>query len=286
MNPRIEMFFDQASATFTYVVIDESSKCAAIIDPVWGYDDKSGRTSTTGSDLIIDLIKREGLTLEWILETHAHADHLTSARYLKDTLGGKTAIGYGITQVQKIFKGIFNIGDELKANGEPFDQLFADDDTFQIGNLTAKVLATPGHTNDSVTYLIGDNAFVGDTLFMPDAGTARCDFPGGDAATLYESIQRLYTLPDNTKLYMCHDYQPNERELLYVTTVKAQREANIHANKTTKVEDFVCTREARDATLDMPRLILPAVQVNIRAGNLPVAEANGIAYLKVPVNLL
>lgn len=280
----IEMFFDKDSSTFSYVVADVSSGMAAVIDPVLDYDAAAGQVSTAGADAILAYLAANKLTLQWILETHAHADHLSAAHYLKNKTGAPVAIGEGIKKVQQTFKLVFNIADdELLAKGDYFDKLFADNETFSIGGLEAKVINTPGHTNDSVTYLIAGNLFVGDSLFMPDAGTARCDFPGGDAHVLYRSIQRIYQLPDDTQIFMCHDYQPNGRELKYQTSVLEQKTQNIHVKADTPEQEFVQKREARDKTLAVPRLIYPSVQVNIRGGQLPKAEQNGVSYIKIPL---
>ncbi|MEO3878397.1 MBL fold metallo-hydrolase [Rheinheimera fenheensis] len=280
----IEMFFDKDSSTFSYVVADVSSGMAAVIDPVLDYDAAAGQVSTAGADAILAYLAANKLTLHWILETHAHADHLSAAHYLKTKTGAPVAIGEGIKKVQQTFKLVFNIGDdELLAKGDYFDKLFADNETFSIGALEAKVINTPGHTNDSVSYLIAGNLFVGDSLFMPDAGTARCDFPGGDAHVLYRSIQRIYQLPDDTQIFMCHDYQPNGRELKYQTSVLEQKTQNIHVKAGTPEQEFVQKREARDKTLAVPRLIYPSVQVNIRGGQLPKAEQNGVSYIKIPL---
>ncbi|WP_423187118.1 MBL fold metallo-hydrolase [Alishewanella sp. d11] len=280
----IEMFFDHDSSTFSYVVADLQSKQAAIIDPVLNYDAAAGAVSTADADKLLSYLATNGLTLQWILETHAHADHLSAAHYLKQKTGATIGIGEGIRKVQQTFKVVFNIADtELQATGDYFDQLFADNEQFKIGNLQATVINTPGHTNDSVSYLIAGNLFVGDSLFMPDSGTARCDFPGGDAHILFRSIQRIYQLPAETVIYMCHDYQPNGRELRYKTTVLEQKTNNIHVKADTLETDFVAKREARDKTLAVPRLIYPAVQVNIRGGQLPQAEDNGQRYIKIPL---
>ena len=280
----IEMFFDTDSSTFSYVVADISSASAAIIDPVLNYDAAAGEVSTQDADKILAYIAANKLSVKWILETHAHADHLSAAHYLHNKTGAPVAIGEGIKKVQQTFKLVFNIGDdELMAKGDYFHKLFTDNESFTIGNVTARVINTPGHTNDSVSYLIGNNLFVGDTLFMPDAGTARCDFPGGDAHILYRSVQRIYQLPDETKIYMCHDYQPGGRELKYQTSVAGQKAQNIHIKAGTPEQEFVQKREARDKTLAVPRLIYPAVQVNIRGGQLPQAEHNGVSYIKVPL---
>ena len=283
-RPDIKAFFDEATFTVSYVVSDPESKRAAIIDPVLDYDANSGRTSTESADEIADFIKSAGLTVDWILETHVHADHLSGAPLLKDQFGGRSAIGSHVTKVQNTFKGIFNISD-LAVDGSQFDRLFADGDTFKIGGLDARVMATPGHTPACVTYVIGDSAFVGDTLFMPDFGTARTDFPGGSAAGLYASIQRIFELPDETRLFMCHDYKAPGRDVYaWETSVRAQRDKNIHIRDSVSEEEFVELREGRDSQLGMPKLILPSIQVNIRAGKLPDAEENGIRYLKIPMD--
>lgn len=280
----IEMFFDKDSSTFSYVVSDKSSGMAAVIDPVLDYDAAAGQVSTAGADSILAYLDANKLTLQWILETHAHADHLSAAHYLHTKTGAPVAIGEGIKKVQQTFKLVFNIGDdELTAKGDYFDKLFADNEVFSIGNLEAKVINTPGHTNDSVSYLIAGNLFVGDSLFMPDSGTARCDFPGGDAHVLFRSIQRIYQLPDETQIFMCHDYQPGGRELKYQTSVLEQKTQNIHVKADTSEQEFVQKREARDQTLAVPRLIYPSVQVNIRGGQLPKAEQNGVSYMKIPL---
>ena len=283
-NLHIEMFFDADSSTFSYVVVDTGSACAAIIDPVLNYDAAGGEVTTDDADKILAYIAANKLNVQWILETHAHADHLSAADYLHRKTGAPVAIGEGIKKVQQTFKLVFNLGDdELLAKGDYFHKLFADNEHFNIGSLTARVLNTPGHTNDSVSYLIAGNLFVGDSLFMPDSGTARCDFPGGDAHILYRSIQRIYQLPDETKIYMCHDYQPGGRELKYQTSVAEQKAQNIHVKADTPEQEFVQKREARDKTLAVPRLIYPAVQVNIRGGQLPKAADNGVSYIKIPL---
>jgi glyoxylase-like metal-dependent hydrolase (beta-lactamase superfamily II) len=280
----IEMFFDPDSSTFSYVVVDSASASAAIIDPVLNYDAAAGEVTTLDADKMLAYIAANKLSVQWILETHAHADHLSAADYLHRKTGAPVAIGEGIKKVQHTFKLVFNLGDdELLAKGDYFHKLFADNECFNIGSLTAQVINTPGHTNDSVSYLIAGNLFVGDSLFMPDAGTARCDFPGGDAHILYRSIQRIYQLPDETKIYMCHDYQPGGRELKYQTSVAEQKAQNIHVNAATAEQEFVQKREARDKTLAVPRLIYPAVQVNIRGGQLPKVEHNGVSYIKIPL---
>ena len=286
-NVHIEMFFDKDSSTFSYVVADTHSRQAAVIDPVLDYDAAAGTVSTGGADKILSYLAQQQFTLQWILETHAHADHLSAADYLKRKTGAPIAIGEGIKKVQQTFKLVFNLDDdELTAKGDYFDKLFSDNETFTIGNVNARVINTPGHTNDSVSYLIAGNLFVGDSLFMPDAGTARCDFPGGDAHILFRSIQRIYQLPDDTRIFICHDYQPNGRELRYLTSVAEQKAANIHVKADTPEQEFVQKRETRDKTLAVPRLIYPAVQVNIRGGQLPSAEQNGVSYIKIPLKQL
>ena len=286
LNPQVHSIFDAATWTVTYVVYNGRGYAAAIIDSVLDYDPKSGRTRTTSADKVVDYVQSHDLTLQWILETHAHADHLSAAPYLKQKLGGKIGIGDQITRVQKVFKGIFNLEPEFRLDGSQFDALLKDDEEFRIGALTARVMAVPGHTPACVAYQVGDAVFVGDTLFMPDVGTARCDFPGGDARTLYGSVRRLLSLPPETRLFMCHDYPPNDRPVAYETTVAEQRARNIHVHDGISEAQFVEMRTKRDATLEMPTLILPAVQINIRAGELPPKEANGIAYAKIPLNAL
>ena len=285
-NPQVEGFFDSATWTVTYVVHNGPDSACAIVDSVLDYDPKSGRTRTTSADKVIAFVKSHQLRVEWILETHAHADHLSAAPYLKQHLGGQIAIGDQITRVQKVFKGIFNLEPEFKQDGSQFDVLLKDEEAFRIGELTAKVVAVPGHTPACVAYQVGDAVFVGDTLFMPDVGTARCDFPGGDAKTLYASTRKILSLPPETRLFMCHDYPPNGRPIAFETTVAEQRAKNIHVHDGVSEADFVEMRSKRDATLEMPVLILPAVQINIRAGEMPPQEANGTAYLKIPINAL
>ncbi|WP_196157669.1 MBL fold metallo-hydrolase [Reinekea sp. G2M2-21] len=283
----VKTFFDPATFTYTHVMHDADSRKALIVDSVLDYDPKSGRTATASADEVIAYVGEQDLTVEWIVETHVHADHLSAAPYLKAKLGGKTAIGSHINAVQKTFKTIFNVEDEFRTDGSQFDRLFSDNDTFQVGALTVTVMHTPGHTPACSTYVVdNEHAFVGDTIFMPDQGTARCDFPGGDATVLFNSVKRILSLPDSTKLYMCHDYGPNGREYQYLTTVKEERERNIHVNEKVSVDEFVKMRSERDATLDMPTLILPSVQINMRAGEMPPAERNGTAYIKVPLNAL
>jgi len=284
MSAVITIFFHKPTSTFSYVVADPATRQAAIIDPVLDYDAAAGRTGTVSADAIIVHLREAQLTLEWILETHAHADHVSAAQHIKKGLGGKIAIGEGIRQVQTSFATLFNIASQVPTNGSQFDHLFKDGETFRIGDLEARVMTTPGHTSDSLTYVIGDAAFVGDTLFMPDSGTARCDFPGGDAGRLYDSIHRILSLPDTTRLYVCHDYAPGGRDYQHQTTVAEQRRANIHVHNGVSRDEYVKLRSARDRTLNMPALLLPAVQINIRAGQLPEPEANDIAYLKIPLN--
>ena len=287
MSPQIQGFFDPVTATITYVVHEAAPGGAcAIIDSVLDYDPKSGRSSTASADRVADYVRQHGLKTEWLLETHAHADHLSAAPYLQRQLGGVIAIGQSIQTVQGVFKKIFNLEPEFQLDGSQFGHLFKDGETFRIGALTAQAIHVPGHTPADMAYLIGDAAFVGDTLFMPDVGTARCDFPGGDAHQLYRSIQRLLSLPAETRLYMCHDYPPAGREASWQTTVAEQRRANIHVREGIGEDDFVAMRTRRDATLSMPTLILPAIQVNIRAGHFPPAEDNGVRYLKIPVDAL
>ena len=287
MSPQIKSFFDEVTSTVSYVVYDDAGGHAAIVDPVLDYDPKSGRTRTTSADKLIEFIQSNRLSVDWILETHAHADHLSAAHYLKAKIGGKIAIGESIRQVQGAFKTIYNLEPEFRQDGSQFDHLFKDGETFSIGKLTGRVMHVPGHTPADMAYQIEDAVFVGDTLFMPDVGTARCDFPGGDAHQLYRSIKKLLSLPGETRLFMCHDYPPEKkRQPAWETTVADQRARNIHVRDGISEEDFVAMRTKRDATLDMPVLILPSVQVNIRAGEMPPAEDNGVSYLKIPVNAL
>ena len=282
----IQHFYDEDTGSLSYVVSDPGSNSAAVIDPVLGYSAESGRTDKIGARKIIEYLQAEGLSLEWILETHAHADHLTAAQFLKSELGGQIGIGRGICEVQEHFAKVFNLQTSFNADGRQFDRLFSDGDSIPIGNLDATVLHTPGHTNDSVTYIVGDAAFVGDSLFMCDYGTARCDFPGGDAGLLYESILRLFSLPDETRLFMCHDYPPDDRELRFVCTVAEQKQTNIHLSNGVSKSDYIDMREKRDATLGLPKLILPSVQVNICAGHLPDSEDNQVSYLKIPLDTI
>ena len=285
-RPIVHGIFDKATWTVTYIVHSGVGTACAIIDSVLDYDPKSGRTSTTSADKVVAYVQAHQLQVAWILETHAHADHVSAAPYLKKLLGGKTAIGSHITQVQKVFKGIFNLEPAFKQDGSQFDQLLDRDEAFEVGDLTGKVLFVPGHTPACVAYQLGDAVFVGDTLFMPDVGTARCDFPGGDARALYASTRKILSLPPETRLFMCHDYPPTDRPVAFETTVAAQRAHNIHVHDGITEDQFVEMRTKRDATLDMPVLILPAVQINIRAGELPPQESNGVAYLKIPLNAL
>ncbi len=285
MQPSVKAFFDQATYTFSYVVRDPDSTHCAIIDSVLDYDPKSGRTSTHSADAIVDYIEAQGLKVDWILETHAHADHITGSVHLLERLGGRTGIGARIVDVQATFMKLFNLTGDLVPNGRQFDHLFEDGDRFAIGTMSVDVIHTPGHTPACLTYLIGDCAFVGDTLFMPDYGTARADFPGGDARTLYRSIRRVLSLPSATRLFLCHDYLPEGRsEYFHETSVAAEREGNIHVHDGISEDSFVAMRNARDKTLEMPTLILPSIQVNIRAGHFPEPESNRVVYLKIPVN--
>lgn len=287
MSARIEAFFDPATFTNSYVVSDPQTRQCAVIDSVLDYDAASGRTSHQAADRIIDYIRTHDLQVKWLLETHVHADHLSAAHYLKQHLGGRLAIGERITEVQRTFAELFNAGAGFATDGRQFDQLFRDGERFQIGSLDAQALHTPGHTPACLTYLIGDAAFVGDTLFMPDYGTARCDFPGGDARTLYRSIQKLFALPDSTRVFLCHDYKASGRETFFhETSIGAERAHNIHIHAGIDEEEFVTMRTARDATLGLPALILPSVQVNMRGGELPPAESNGTRYLKIPLDRL
>ncbi len=287
LKPDVKAFFDEATNTVSYVVKDPGSNACAIVDSVLDFDPASGRTSTMSADAIVADAKARGLTVAWILETHAHADHLSAAPYLKKALGGKIAIGAHIQTVQETFGKVFNAEPAFKRDGSQFDRLFNDGDTFAIGGLRARAMHTPGHTPACLTYVIGDAAFVGDTLFMPDYGSARCDFPGGDARTLFRSIQKIFALPPETRLFMCHDYKaPGRDEYAWETTVAEERRANVHVKDGTAEDAFVKMREARDRTLSMPRLILPSIQINMRAGDLPPPDTNGTRYLKLPLNAL
>jgi glyoxylase-like metal-dependent hydrolase (beta-lactamase superfamily II) len=286
VHPTIQPFFDPATWTVTYVVFQEGRSECAIIDSVLDYDPKAGRTSTASADKVIAFVRAHELRVEWILETHAHADHMSAAPYLKRRLGGQIAIGQNIRRVQGVFKKLFNLEPKFRLDGSQFDHLFDDGATFAVGGLTGRAIHVPGHTPADMAYQIGDAVFVGDTLFMPDVGTARCDFPGGDAHELYRSIRKLLDLPSNTRLFMCHDYPPEGRGPAWETTVRAQREGNIHVHDGVSEEQFVAMRRARDATLAMPTLLLPSVQVNIRAGELPPPDANGVRYLKIPLDVI
>jgi len=283
MTPHVQAFFDEATNTVTYVVRDPQGTACAVVDSVLDFDYASGRTDTRAADAVVAYIEAEGLQLQWVLETHVHADHLSAAPYLQERLGGQLGIGERITLVQETFGKVFNEGTRFARDGSQFDRLFADGDTFMLGQMRGEVMHTPGHTPACLTYVIGDAAFVGDTLFMPDYGTARCDFPGGSAAVMYDSIQRILALPDATRIFVCHDYKaPGRDTFAWETTVGAQKALN--KQLTQSKDAFVAMREARDATLAMPRLIIPALQVNMRAGHMPEPEDNGVAYLKVPVN--
>jgi len=286
MNALVKSFFDPATSTFTHVVHDRVGGHAAIVDPVLDFDAASGRTGRDSADAVIAFVREQGLSVDWILETHAHADHLSAAPYLQAQLGGRIAIGEAIKRVQGVFKPIFNMEPEFLTDGSQFDHLFSDGEVFTIGTLQAQAWHVPGHTPADLAYVIGDAVFVGDTLFPPDVGTARCDFPGGDAHALYQSVQRLLALPEDTRLFMCHDYPATDRAPLAMCTVREQREGNIHVHAGVAEPAFVAMRQARDATLAMPRLILPSIQVNVRAGHLPPAEADGRRYLKLPVDVL
>ena len=287
MKPEVKAFFDEATFTVSYVVRDPNSESAAVIDSVLDYDSKSGRTDTRSADKIIAYVKGNNLKVEWLLETHAHADHLSAAPYIQKEVGGTTAIGAQITEVQDVFAKIFNVEKGFQTDGRQFEYLLEDGEEFKIGGVTLRAMHTPGHTPACMTYVTEGAAFVGDTLFMPDFGTARADFPGGDARTLYKSIQKVLALPDETTLYMCHDYKaPGRDEFAWVTSVAEQKAANVHVGAGRSEDEFVAMREARDATLEMPTLILPSVQVNIRAGEMPPEEDNGVSYLKIPINQL
>lgn len=286
MAAQIQAFFDEATGTVSYVVYDHEGGHCAVVDSVLNYDPKAGRTSARSADELLAFAAQKRLTVQWILETHAHADHLSAAHYVRSKVGGKIAIGAGITQVQEVFKEIFHLEPEFPPDGSQFDHLFGNAEVFAIGSLSAQALAVPGHTPACMAYQVGDAVFVGDTLFMPDVGTARCDFPGGSAQALYQSVHKLLDLPAHTRLFMCHDYPPDGRAPAWQSTVADQRAHNIHVHDGVTQEEFVALRTRRDATLEMPVLILPSVQVNIRAGALPPAEANGTAYLKIPLNTL
>ncbi len=286
LNPVVTSFFDAPTNTFSYVVEDPSSGACAIVDSVIDFDYAAGRIGYASADRIVAFVRERGLTVEWIVETHVHADHLSAAPYLQAALGGQTGIGEQINVVQETFGKIFNEGTEFQRDGSQFDRLFSDGDQYKIGALEARVLHTPGHTPACTTHVIGDAAFVGDTIFMPDAGSARADFPGGDAATLYRSIRKVLSLPGETRLFMCHDYAPGGRELQFTSTVAEQRAANIHAGDGIDEETFTSLREERDRSLAMPRLIIPSLQVNMKAGELPIEDSNGTRYLRVSLDTL
>lgn len=283
-KPKVEYFLHPETSTFSYVVWDVETRKAAVVDSVLHYEATSGRTSMQYVDRIVEFVRDHNLDTQWVLETHVHADHIAGGARIKQALGGTTGIGAGIRTVQQHFREVYGLERGFLADGSQFDHLFADGEAFHVGNIPARVIATPGHTPDHVTYLIGDAAFVGDSLFMPDGGTARCDFPGGDATTLYRSIQRLFDLPDETRVFVLHDYCPGGRERRNETTIGAERHENIHVGGGRSEAEFVALREARDKTLDIPRLIIPAIQVNIRAGELPPDEPNGVRYLKIPLD--
>lgn len=284
---QVKAFLDDDSETFSYVVYRDDERKAVVIDPVLDFDYKSGRTSTRGAQRLVDFVKAEKLQVEWVLETHAHADHLSAAPFVKEQIGGHIGIGEHIKEVQKIFKDVFNLEKEFLPNGHQFDHLFTDGETFHVGSMTFRVMHTPGHTPADLCYIVDEEKiFVGDTLFMPDVGTARCDFPGGSASTLYQSIQKILALPETTEIYICHDYPTAGREHEFKTTVAQQRQHSKHVHDGVTEADFVKMREERDATLEMPRLILPSIQVNIRAGHMPPADADGKVYLKLPIDQL
>jgi glyoxylase-like metal-dependent hydrolase (beta-lactamase superfamily II) len=286
MQVSVESFYDKATNTISHVVVEPNGRHCAIIDSVLDYDQASGRTRTESADAVVRHVRDRNLTVDWILETHAHADHLSAAQHLKRQVGGRIGIGARITEVQRIFKEVFNLERTFNTDGTQFDHLFEDGETFLIGRQEARVMYTPGHTPACATYVIGEAAFIGDTLFMPDGGTARADFPGGDATTLYRSIHRILSLPPETRLFICHDYQPGGREPRWETTVADERERNIHIGHDRTEDEFVAMRTARDRTLNTPTLLVPSIQINIRAGEMPPPEDNGTAYIKVPLNRL
>ncbi len=286
-RPEAKAFFHESTNTFSYVVWDPATAKAAVIDSVLDYDAASGRTGRESADAIIGFVRAQGLIVEWVIDTHVHADHLSAAPYVQSVLGGTLGIGEHIRAVQDSFGTLFNAGSEFRRDGSQFDHLFSDGERYLLGSIEAMAIHTPGHTPACMTHLIGDAAFVGDTLFMPDYGTARCDFPGGDAATLFRSIQKIFALPASTRVFLCHDYKaPGRDEFAHETTVAAERQGNIHVHAGVSEADFVAMRTTRDATLSMPKLILPAVQVNMRAGQLPPAEDNGVRYLKIPLDAI
>lgn len=284
MRPLVHPFLHAPTSTWSYVVADPEARVAAIIDPALDFDAASGRVWTESADKLLTCVRESKYRVPWVLETHAHADHLSAARHLRDVLGAQVAIGAGIADVQKTFRDIFNLGSDFAADGRQFDRLLSDGEELALGGLTIRAIGTPGHTSDSLSYVIGDAVFVGDSIFMPDGGTARCDFPGGDAARLYSSIRRLYELPPETRVFVCHDYGPGGRERRCETTIAAQRAGNIHLRDGVTETDFVALRTARDATLSVPALLYPSLQVNIRAGAVPPAESNGRSYLKLPIS--
>jgi glyoxylase-like metal-dependent hydrolase (beta-lactamase superfamily II) len=286
MDSEIKSFYDSGTQTFSYVVSEQNGSNAIIIDSVLNYDPKSGRTSTHSADAIVDYVVGANLTIVWILETHAHADHLTAAQYLKRKLGGRIAIGNGIQGVQKVFQKVFNLTDDLKTDGSQFDHLLEDNEQQAFGTLSFKALSLPGHTPACMAYQVNNAVFVGDTIFMPDVGTARCDFPGGNAQHLYHSVKRLLNLPGATRLFMCHDYPSTSRPIAFETTVTAQKRDNIHIRDGVSEANFVKLRSTRDARLEMPNLMLPSIQINVRAGHRPTPEGNGISYLKIPMDVL
>ena len=286
VNPKVISFFDERTFTITHIVMCPETGATAIIDPVLDYDAAAGRTYKESAEAVINQVGQDDLTVEWVLETHVHADHLTAAPVVKESLGGRVGIGGNVGTVQQTFTKIFNAGDDFATDGSQFDHLFRDGEEFKIGNLTARVMHTPGHTPACVSYVIGDAIFVGDTLFAPDYGTARCDFPGGDARTLYASIEKILSLPPETRVFLCHDYMPGGRDVIMHTTVADQKANNIHLKDCADADAFAAMREGRDAKLSMPALIIPSVQVNMRGGNLPPKEDNGVSYLKTPVDLL
>jgi glyoxylase-like metal-dependent hydrolase (beta-lactamase superfamily II) len=286
MQPIVKEFLDLATETFSYVVYDRPGGHGAVIDPVLDYDPTSGRTATHGAQQLCEFAREQALTVDWILETHAHAVHVSAAPFIRAEVGGRIGIGEHIRDVQKAFRDVFNFEKTFLPDGSQFDKLFVEGETFRIGERDGEVIFTPGHTPADMSWRIGDAVFVGDTLFMPDVGPARCDFPGGDAATLYRSIQKLLALPDDTRLYMCHDYPEGRRPHQFLTTVREQKRHNVHVREGVSEAAFVRMRKTRDATLEMPQLILPSVQVNVRAGEMPPAEDNGVRYLKIPLNRL
>ncbi len=286
-KPKVTGFFDEATNTISYVVADPATKECAIIDSLLDYDQASGRTKTVSADKLIAFVRENNLTCTWIIDTHVHADHLTAAPYIRNQIGGKTAIGDAIPEVQQVFAEIFNEDCTFHTDGSQFDHLFADGETYSVGNIKARAIHTPGHTPACMSHVIGDAVFVGDTIFMPDFGTARCDFPGGDAGILFDSIQKIFALPDETRMFLCHDYKaPGRDQYCWETTVREQKRSNIHVKVGASRDDFIAMRTARDKTLSMPKLILPSVQINMRAGDMPPPEDNGVRYMKVPINTL